>query len=377
MKFSCETASLQKALNITEKSVSQRTAMPVLENLYFEIEESGLTIRGNDLELGIQAKIPVVSATDTGRFLVKGKTISSIISKIYEETISFSVDSDHKIIIQADSIDFELLGVSVDEYPEFPGITGNIVKSLTVGALRSLIRYTLFSVSTDETKQFLNGIMVESKADSILFVATDGYRLSLKRDIVSNQSPDFNVIIPHKTLNELNKIIQNLDADTPVQFFVSDHQVGIVVGNIVLVSRVIQGQFPDYRQVIPDTSENRYQVSRRSLIDAAERASIIASSSNNVVRFYFAGDGLTIRAQSPNTGEFKETIKLETLAGTGEPKIAFNIKLMLEALRNIESDRISIEFNGELSPCKITPVQDTDYTYILMPIRTSEFGAAV
>ena len=137
---------------------------------------------------------------------------------------------------------------------------------------------------------------------------------------------------------------------------------------------MIQGQFPDYNQVLPKETLNSFSVSRRAFLDACERASIIAFSSNNVIRLVFSDDHLTIHANAP-MGEFKESIQLSRLGGSGEARIAFNVRLILDSIKNLEMDDLKISFNNELSPCIVQPVSDLDYTYIIMPIRTSEYQA--
>ncbi|MGE4169555.1 MAG: DNA polymerase III subunit beta [Candidatus Margulisiibacteriota bacterium] len=372
MKMSCTSNLLQKSISIVEKAVSQRTALPVLENILFRVKNNQLALVGNDLEIAIEHRIPIQSEGE-GTFLVKGKTISSIVSKLQNQELLVDVDSASKCTIKSDNIDFDILCVNPDEYPQFPVIENGVKIKLTVAELRQLIKYTLFAVSFDETKQFLNGILMKYEDGFLYFISTDGYRLSLKRQKIEVlQAPTLSAIVPFKAVNELNKILQSYAADQVVELNVSENQVSFSMQDFVLVSRVIQGQFPDYKHVLPKESENQFSVVRRFLLDASERANIIASASNNVVRMQF-GQQLVLKANAASLGDFKELIEIMRLKGESEIKIAFNIRLVLDVIRVMESEDIKIEFNSEVSPCVIRPMQDDDFAYIIMPIRTSDY----
>jgi DNA polymerase-3 subunit beta len=373
MKFSCSTASLQKGISIVEKAISQRTTLPVLENLYLELSGTELKLRGNDLEIGIETLVHVDSTQNEGSVLVKAKTFSSILSKIQSGSINISVDSSNRMILQANKVDFEILCLSVDDYPVFPSVETGISFSVKVSEIKDLIKHTIFAVSFDETKQFLNGILIKSDSGVLYFVSTDGYRLSLKRHTLVESVSDFSLIAPFKAMNELNKILSGFGDDESVLVTVSDSQVAFSVDRFLLVSRVIKGQFPDYRQVMPKHSDNLFTASRLALLGACDRATIISSVSNNVVRLSFTDTQLVVRANAASMGEFTEEIGVTRVQGSGDVKIAFNVKLVLDGIRGIDSDEVRLEFNQGISPCVVRSANDEDYIYIVMPIRTNDF----
>jgi DNA polymerase III subunit beta len=373
MKIFCNSKDLQRGVAIVEKAVSQRSSLPTLENIYLSVKGNTLTLRGNDLEIGIEASLQVDSTGNDGSILVKAKTFSSILARLQNQQLDITVDENQKMIIKAGKVDFDILCTSAEEYPVFPSVEQGTTISLSVETLKRLIKYTIFSVSFDETKRFLNGILMSKDKDSLYFVATDGYRLSMKRHEVDQVENDFSVIVPYKGMNEWNKIIQNQDNDKMVDIVVSEKQVVFKLDDVLMLSRVIDGHFPDYKHVLPKQTENGFMVSRRSLLEASERASIIANESNNVVRFSFDDSKLNINANAPTMGEFFEEVELSRTRGAGAVKIAFNVRLVLDAVKVIECDDVKIEFNSGLSPCLLQPVLDDDYTYIIMPIRTSDF----
>ncbi len=373
MKFSCSTSTLQKGISIVEKAISQRTTLPLLENLYMELNGTELKLRGNDLEIGIETIVAVETSESGGSILVKAKTFSSILSKIQSGTVDIFVDPSNRMIIRGNKVDFEILCLSVDDYPVFPAVETGIFFDLKVTDLKDLIKHTIFAVSFDETKQFLNGILVKNDAGTLYFVATDGYRLSLKRRQLDGEVGDFSLIAPFKAMNELFKILPSFGDDVSVRVTVSDSQVVFAVDRFLLISRVIKGQFPDYRQVIPKQSDHSYSVVRTALLGACDRATIISSVANNVVRLAFDDESLVVRANAASMGEFHEVLEVARIQGSGDVKIAFNVKLVLDGIRGIDADDIRLEFNQGVSPCVIRSGADEDYIYIVMPIRTNDF----
>jgi DNA polymerase-3 subunit beta len=371
MKFTCNSTEILKRLSVVEKAISSRSSLPVLENVFFELNGNQLVLRGHDLELGIETAMDV-QGVQNGQVLIKAKTLLSIVSKFQNQNLTIESQGQNIKISSDSQVDFNILGFATDDYPAFPSIEQGISVSLTAEEVRCLIQYTLFAVSTDETKHFLNGILVKSEGANLLFVSTDGYRLSLRRHHVQSELAAFSVIVPQKAMSEALKVLQQVKDDDVFEMTISENQVSFRLNDILFISRVIQGQFPDYNQVLPKETLHSFSVSRRALLDASERASIISSASNNVVRLGFTDSQLGIYANAA-IGEFKEFINVSRFTGEGEMKVAFNVKLILDSLRHLQADDLKISFNNELGPCVIRPVSDEDYTYIIMPIRTSDY----
>ena len=373
MKFECNSQDLQKSITIVEKAISSRSSLPILENIFVEIKNNTLRLRGNDLEIGIENIIPIGRIEKEGTILVKAKTLSNIVSKLENQAIKIEVNENRTFALRGKKVDLDIQGDDPNDYPVFPSVEEGASLSLSVEELKDMIRHTVFAVSHDETKQFLNGILVKNNQDKLIFVATDGFRLAKKQMTILPLEKEFSVIIPYKTVNELYKIIQNENNDAKVLFNITDNQVAFRLNEFLLISRVIMGQFPDYNQVIPQTTQNTYTVSKKQLQQACERAAVIASFSSNIVRFSFTENNVTIMANSPGYGDFKEEIELTSHSGESPKKIAFNIRLVLDVIKNSESEFLKLSFNNELSPCKVEEVGNDDFIYIIMPIRTSDF----
>ena len=373
MEFTCKSKELKDAIGVVEKAIAAKSSLPVLENVFLELSDGVLKLRGNNLEIGIENNLPINQVQANGSVLLKAKTLSGIISKLDDEFITLKSDEQNKVSIKSGKVDLAILGNKVDEYPVFPEVESGQHLSLTVDALRDLISHTLIAVSYDETKQFLNGILVRNEQDNLVFVSTDGYRLALKKQGIVPLDDQFSSIVPHKAFSELNRILQNEAGDKKVQIIISAGQVSFRMDNFLLISRLIQGQFPDYNQVIPKETANSFKISKQAFMAASERASIIASASNNVVRFSFDNDNMVLQANAKGLGDFKEDVPISRLSGSDSAKIAFNIRLILDVLKTVSVNDLIISFNNELSPCKMTIENDDSFCYIIMPIRTTDY----
>lgn len=373
MKFKIDSKELEKSIHIVEKAVSTRSSLPVLENIFLETKDGQLKLRGNDLEIGIENNIPLSNIDEEGSILVKAKTISNIVSKLDKQSLDIEVGQSSTFILKGEKVDFDILGMPSGDYPTFPTLEKGVSFTICVGELKSLIKHTIISVSFDDTKQFLNGIYITNQEKNLRFVSTDGYRLSVKTTTIEPLDKEFSVIVPHKAVSELNRIIQNEDNESRITINLSENQVAFKLNTFLLLTRVIQGKFPDYKQVIPNESKNEFKVSRRAILAAAERSSIIAAASNNVVRLVFNNNSLNIMANAAGLGEFKEEVEVISLKGNGDTKIAFNIRLVLDVLKTLECDEIIMKFNNELSPSRIEEVDNDEFIYIIMPIRTSDY----
>jgi DNA polymerase-3 subunit beta len=375
MEFTCTSKELKKVLTIVEKSVPQKSSISALQNFYVVLEGNTLKFRGNNLEMGIENQLSVANVKEQGSFLVQAKTLTGVISKIEDERINFSIDDKQKITIKGEKVDFDLLGSNTQDYPVFPNIESGLSLKVKAEELISLIKHTLISVSYDETKQFLNGIFVKNEGDQLFFVATDGYRLSVKSQIISPLDSPINCIIPYKTIAELQRILSSDENKEDVQMIISDKQIVFRFAEIVIISRLIQGQFPDYNQVCPKKIENSIKVNREEFLQASERASIIASASNNIVRFEFIANQLNMVANAKGMGDFHESLDIERLLGETQLKIVFNIRLLLDVLKISSAPYMYIGFNNELSPCQISFEGDDTFKYVIMPIRTADYYA--
>ncbi len=372
MKFTCSSSNLQKAVSIVEKAIPSRTPIPILENMYLSIQDQTLFLRGNDLEIAIEYTLPI-NASEPGSILIKSKTLSSMLGKLQNKTLDFSKNDAFEVHISAETVNFNVSGIDVAEYPDFPKINAGLEFRLSIASLKEMIKHTLFCVSSDEKKSHLNGIFLKSESGQLTCVSTDGYRLALYQLKPESFVPDFTVIIPQKTLADFQKILQVVDFSEDVLLSVSEKQVSFRMGSIVLISRTIESKFPDYTKVIPKMPSQSVLISRRAFFDACERASIVASEANNVVSLLVGMDTVIMTSRASSMGSFYEELKLSRQMGNDVIRVVFNVHLVLDALKHMDSDDVKVSCNDGLSPCIFEPSTGSDYFYVVMPIKTNEF----
>jgi len=372
MHFVCSLESLRKTIAIVERAISTRSSTPILEHILVTASESSIHFRATDLDISIEAVLESAHVVASGSALIHGKTLSTILAKCAADEVDIQLGASGKLSIAAGSTHFELLSGLVSDYPDPILATYFSDFVLSADALGHLIRQTIFSVSFDETKQFLNGVLLKSDAQSITFVSTDGYRLSIREDVLPVLPQSFATIVTYRGLNELGKIVSSLDPVSEVHIRVGEAHVEVKAPRFTLTSRVIKAQFPDFRQVIPAHSHFHYTVSRGAMLTALERASIIASGSKNIIRLSFESHEMVIKASAPSLGQFRESLPVTCVSGEGGTTMSFNVKLILDGLRHVESDDVTILFNQGVSPCIIRPAHSDQFTYVVMPIRTSD-----
>ena len=378
MEFSCTTEDLSRGISVVERIVATKSTLPIIGNILFEGEKGGLKLSANNLEVGIEIQIPAKIEKE-GAILIPAKTIGGIVEKLPIGNINFKVSEKGAVKISYKQSALLIYGLAPEEFPTLPKIKEG--KSLQVDAelFSEMIKKTSFATSTSEDKYILNGVLFElgktsipGDQSNIRLVATDGYRLAWAGERIQGAIPEVSVIIPAKALTELARIFGDLKEKT-LKITIGPDQVAFRYKDTYLVSRLIQGQFPDYKQVIPKGGETKIFVSTKSLLQAAERAAVIALGSANIVKFETKGGKIHLIANTPDIGSADEVVDIET-KGEGEAQIAFNVRLVIDALKVIGAEKIAFEVSSPLSPGMIRPAEAKNYIYIVMPIRTGEAG---
>lgn len=377
MEFTCLKEDLYKGVQTVERIVATRSTLPIIGNILFEAEKGNLKMSANNLEMGIEVIVPA-KVEEEGSVLVPAKTLGAVVGRFPEGNINFKVNEKRTVRIAYKQSTFNLNGLPPDEFPVLPKIKEGKTMVIDAKILSEMIKETIFAVSLSEEKHVLNGVLIElGKADvsgdtsNMRLVATDGYRLAKRGEkITPAPTTPVSVIVPARALAELSRILTTTDAELKV--LIGADQIAFKYKDTYLVSRLISGQFPDYRQVIPKGSETKVVVGRDNLLEAAERAAVIASGSANIVKLEIKAGKLHIAAATPDVGSVDEVIEVE-VSGSEKTAIAFNVRLITDALKNIPSDKVVLELSGPLSPGVIKPeAAGLDYIYIIMPIRTTE-----
>ena len=380
MEFKCNKESLYRGVQSVERIVSTKSTLPVIGNILLEAEKSKFKISANNLEIGMEVSIKA-NIDEEGAILVPAKIFSGIVSKLPDTEITIKTMDKGIVRISYKQSNFNINGLSPDEFPALPKVKEGKSFNIESKLFSEMIDQTEFSVSMSEDKYVLCGVLMEfgksqSSGDSsnMRMVSTDGYRLS-KRGCKLPSSPpiETNIIVPAKALSEVSRVIA-ADPDGEVEITLRGDQVSFTYKDTYLVSRLIQGQFPDYKQVIPKGSEIKVGLNCKSFLQSVERAAVIASSSANIIRLEVKGGKINVIANAPDVGSVNE-VREADIKGGDKAQAAFNARLIMDALKVIKEEKIVLELSGPLSPGLIRPMGGDDFTYIVMPIRVAETSA--
>lgn len=374
MELTINKTDLSYGIDLVERIVSTRSTLPIIGNILFEAGKGGLKISANNLEMGLEVSIKA-KVSKEGSVLIPAKTLSGVVSKLPEDDVTIKLKDKGLININYKKSNFNIHGLPPDEFPQLPKVKETKAISVSGETLARMIEQTVFSASAAEDKYVLNGILLESgksaqDGSTLRMIATDGYRLSKCAVKVEGITDTVSVIVPAKTMVEILKIVSS-DPSNTAKIIIGSDQLAFKYGDTYLVSRLIQGQFPDYRQVIPKSSETKITIDAQAFLAAIERAAVIASQSANIVKIETKAGSLHIMAQAPDVGSVDEVLEVET-KGKEKGMVAFNVRLLADALKVMDTEKVVLELGEALSPGLLRPKEGTEFVYIVMPIRTQE-----
>lgn len=369
MRIRCEKDQLLSAVQIVQKATATKTTLPILTGIYLSASNGSLELQATDYEVGISITIPA-EISDPGKAVLSGKFFPEIIRKIAGQNIEIYSSSQSSIItVSSEKTEFKILSFPAEEFPTIKKFESNNVLSVKDDVLRDLIRKTVFACSSDDSRPLFTGALMEVSEAEINMVATNTHRLALKKHHLSGFAGALKIIIPGKLLNEIMKII-NFDVPTEVNIYWLKNQVAFAFDNIYVMSRVIEGQFPDYKKVIPLDFTSFCLLDANVLFEAVERVSLLAKDGEyNIIKIKFTSTTIELSGNNPDAGS-----ATEILDGTPEGEsmeIAFNAKYLLDVLRIAGTGKVKFHLKSPLSPVMIKIIDDLEYTYILTPIRTS------
>lgn len=364
MNIICDQHLLHNAIVGVGKAVSSRSAIPVLEGILLKADGFQLTLTGYDLQMGIVTTIEA-NVRETGQVVLNAKLFSDMIQRLPAGDVLITVDDTGKTFIQGGVAQFEIQSMSAFDYPDLPKIDTERTLTLKVSELREMIDYTLYAVSQDDKKPAHTGELFEIEPDKLTVVALDGYRLAIvERPVFATK--DIRVIIPYKTMNEVSHLLPS-DGEDEVHLSANRRFAVFMVNGYTVISRLIEGEFLNFRNVLPANYRTRVTLETRDFIDTIERASLIITERlKNPLRVTFKDNKVEVRCQT-NLGRVMDEFEAKI---EGEPiEIGFNHRYLLDALRNAKKDKIVFEISGALSPVKVLPEDGTDFTYLVLPVR--------
>lgn len=365
MQFSCDQKTLLNSINIVQKAVSAKTTLPILKGIYIETVGHQLKLVATDLEIGIEHVIDA-NIKKEGSVVIDARLFSEIIRKLPDAEVHVSLQEDHQLYIKCENSEFNILSYNSEDFPELPEIQDDDTYEISQDLFKSMIRQTVFATSQDESRPVLTGVLIEIEDDYLNMVALDGYRLALRKGKIQS-SVDNKVIIPAKTLHEINRIMTEKEEN--ISIHLSQNHALFNIDDVKIITRLLEGDFINYKQILPKEYKTKVKVKTKSLLDSIERASLVArEGKNNLVKLTIFENKMEITSNSELGKVFEEIfVELE-----GEKiQIAFNAKYFIDALKIVEDEEIYLEFTTNLSPGILKPVSSDLYTYLILPVRLS------
>ena len=364
MKLSVSKEKLLEGLQTVQNVVSTRTTLPILSNVLLEAEDGQLRLTTTDLDVGMRGSIEA-TIEKPGAATLPARRLFTIVRELPSAEILLEIDSKSVASIRCGPSFFKILGLPQEEFPPLPKFEGAKTFTLRQKDLKDGLRKTSYAISTDETRYVLNGILFSFKDNKLTLVATDGRRLALVDiELEFPRSHEVDIILPTKAVTELARLVAE---EGDVRMSVSENQVAFEVDGTLLVSKLIEGNYPNYRQVIPPEAKERITLERESFLNTVHRVSLLSSEKSNSVKLVFSKNNIDIIANTPEVGEARESL---AVAYKGRDfSVAFNPEFLMAPLRNLPNDEVFLDLIDEMSP-GVIKIQ-SPFLYVLMPMRIS------
>ena len=360
----CQKDELLSGVGTVLKAVSTRTTLPILQCILLDAHEDEFKLIGNDLELGIESSLKA-SVQKSGSVAIDARIFSEIVKKLPDSEVHIKVDEHQLMTITCAKSEFNIPGQPSGEFIQLPQVTKNRPLVVSQSVLKEMIHQTIFSIALEEIRPILTGELFEIKNNNLNIVSVDGYRVSIRQKELDGFD-DISVVIPGKTLSEIQKILVS-DEESEVAIYFTDKHILFEMNNSIIVSRLLEGDFPKYDQIFSSDYETLIKVDRKNMLSSIERAALIArESKKSPIKFKIEGSSLAI---SSNTDLGKVHEELDIHREGNELEIAFNPRYLIDALKVIEDEEIQLTFTTSLNPCIIKDPVKGAYKYLILPIR--------
>ena len=363
MKILCSRQQLVEAVTNVQRAVSTKSSVPALEGILLRTSAGELTLCGYDLELGMTTAIEA-AIQESGSVVLGAKLFSDIVRRLPGEEVSLAVDEKNITTITSGASEFSIVGIPADEYPDLPALGQKDSVTIAQNILKSMIRQTIFAVAENDAKPIHTGTLFELGDGKLRLVSVDGYRLAIREENAPCEGK-MSFVVPGKTLGEVLKLLR--DDDTPAELRVGRRHIQIQIDSYCVTSRLLEGEFLDYRAAIPRESTTEILVNTREFIGSVERVSLLITDRlKSPLRCRFEDGEIRLSCSTAigrATDQFAAAI-------TGAPvEMGFNNRYLLDALRNSEGDEVKIQLGGPLSPMKVLPKEGADYLFLVLPVR--------
>ncbi|MGD1860998.1 MAG: DNA polymerase III subunit beta [Leptolyngbyaceae cyanobacterium] len=376
MKFACPQNELNAQLSLVSRVVPARPSRPVLSNVLIKVDEKAqqITLIGFDETMGIQTSFKA-AVEEPGELTLPAKLLESIVARLPTEDIVIQETQENAAVtITSSSGEYEVRGLSAEDYPSLPVIEDGQVAELSIEALLEGLKGSLFATSADETKQVLTGVHLLAEPETLEFAATDGHRLAVVKTSDESASQDeqdakMDVTVPAKALRDLERMLQTYTSSEPIILKFDRTQVVFELGDRILTTRLLEGQYPNYRQLIPKQFERQITIDRKLFNDALERIAVLADQKNNIVKLSLDPDqqSVAISVEAQEVGSGREVVAAQV---TGDAlDIAFNVRYLLDGLKALGTNEVQLQCNTATSPSIFIPLGELQMTYLVMPVQ--------
>ena len=363
MRFCVDSKNLLDGVLSVTKALPVRSSMPVLEGIHLVVNEEGVLMRCSDLTLQKEYRLPA-TVEDEGECVIRGRIFSDIVRKLPAENAFFSMDG-QTLTIRCGRTVNQLQCMEYDEYPRmnFDG-EDQFTISFDREKAKKTIEHTAFAVAQDDSRPVLAGVLLESEGKTLSLVATDSYQFAKNTLPIQEEAPQKRVVLPGKTINEIGRMMEEGEGKASLTF--SRTHMKADMGSTILISRLIDSDYIDYKRILPKSCKTRVLVDKDALMESVDRAQLVSREGNNSVLLRIGTDSMIVKAESI-IGKVEEELSVQIM-GDGLD-IAFNPRFILNVLKNIDEDKVYLECNSSINPCVIRPVNSEDYFYLIVPMR--------
>ena len=364
MKFTCNTSILADACNIVQRGVPQKSTIPATEGIFLKAKNSTLTLTGYDLEVGITTSINC-STESEGNIVLNARLLCDILRRLPSAAVTITVDAHNLCKISSGDAEFSLVGIPANDYPELPTVSGGIPFAIKQKTLREMVKQTIFAVAVQEHKPVHKGIKFEVESNNLRLISCDGFRLAIRNEVIEYSGEDMTFVVPAKTLSEVVKLADDDDAN--ITFSIGKKFIHFEIGNYKIISRLLEGEFFNYKNAIPAESSTKARVNVKLILDSVERTSLLITSKiKSPIRCVF--DDNTIKVSSA-TALGAANDKISAAIEGKRVEIGFNNTYLTDCLKTVDADEVNIELSSPVSPIIIRPVEGDSFIFLIIPMR--------
>ena len=364
MKVICSRKDLFEGVQTAARAVSARSSLPILGHLLIRTQEDRIRLAATDLEIGIECSSPA-NVEEAGSLTAPARILSDVMSSLPDSDVVLSVDEAHKVALKCGTSEYQILGLPPEEFPMLPEVKDEVSFKVERTALRGAIEKTIFAVSQDESRASLTGILLVLADGGLKLVSTDTHRLCLVDCPALESKGETTAIVPGRAMSELHRVVG--EGEGTIDVSVSQSQVLFNVDDTILVSRLIEGQFPNFQKVIPEEYTKKLIVPSEPFLQSVRRAAIVARENANRVVLRTADAKITVTAESSAVGTAYEEVDI---VREGEDiEMAFSSKYLLDFLGVVDTEAVEMQLTGGLNPALLKPHEGENYSYVLMPMQ--------